>query len=275
MRQYMAKQKLKKDTATRTLQDLNLGENEAVLYTQMLGYPRSTVQELGTRAPFPRTMLYYVLNQLIQRGLVTARKEGWRTVYVAEDPERLYDLLSRKEREFERETGAVRELIPRLKHQYRLAGKRTNVRTFEGLEEYQKVLEDIILSKPKEILAYEVLGAKKPALQTRDAHERRRITRKIQKKVLFFEDKDALQSLRSRRYDDFTQFRTIKEGSVTPFSIDLTLYDGKLLYTSYYHEHEPTAALVEDRALYEMQKNLFEMLWKQGKDRTLAFTEKL
>lgn len=271
----MAKPKPKRDTATRTLQELDLGENEAVLYSQMLSYPRSTVQELGSRAPFPRTMLYYVLKQLIQRGLVSARKEGWRTVYLAEDPERLYDLLSDKEREFEREKGMIRELIPRLKNRYHLAGKRPNVRTFEGVEEYQKALEDIIISKPKEIFAYEALVGKKPALEIRDAHERKRITRKIQKKVLFFERGEAMQLLKDRRYDDFTQFRSIKEGSIAPFTVDLTLYDGKLLYTSYYDEYEPTAILVEDRALYEMQKNLFETLWKQGKDRTLAYTEKL
>jgi len=271
----MARQKPKRDTATRTLQELGLGEDAALLYTQMLSHPRSTVQELGTRTSFPRTMLYYVLKQLMTRGLVSAKKDGWRTVYVAENPERLYDLLAHKEREFERETGAVRELIPRLKHRYQLAGKRPNVRTFEGLEEYQKALEDIILSKPKEIFSYEVLGGKKSALQTRDAYERRRVARKIQKKVLFFEGGDALQFLKSRGYDDFTQFRTIKEGVVMPFSVDLTLYDGKLLYTSYYDEYEPTAVLVEDQALYDMQKNLFDTLWKQGKDRTLAYTEKL
>lgn len=273
--QKMARKKLKKDTATRTLEDLDLSENEAVLYAQMLSHPRNTAQELGTRAPFPRTMLYYVLKQLMQRGLVSAKKEGWRTVYIAEDPERLYDLLASKEREFERETSTVRELIPRLKNRYRLAGKRPTVRTFEGIEEYQKALEDIIVSSPKEIFSFEVLVAKKPALEVRAAHEKRRITRKIQKKVLFFERGEALQLLKSRRYDDFTQFRSIKEGSIVPFSVDLSLYDGKLLYSSYYDEHEPTAVLVEDRALYEMQKSLFDALWKQGKDRTLAYTERL
>lgn len=269
----MAKNKPKRDIATRTLQELDLSENEAVLYTQMLGRPRSTVQELGTHAPFPRTMLYYVLKQLTRRGLVSAKKEGWKTVYITEDPERLYDLLANKQKEFERETSTVRELIPRLKHRYRLAGKRPNVRTFEGAEEYQKVLEDIIISQPKEIYSYEVLVGKKPALEIREAHERRRITRKIQKKVLFFDNTNALKFLKNRRYDDFTQFRSIKEGTIVPFGVDVTLYDGKLLYTSYYDEHEPTAVLVEDQALYEMQKNLFDSLWKQGKDRTLAFTE--
>ncbi|MBC7836376.1 hypothetical protein H7X87_01190 [Acetobacteraceae bacterium] len=271
----MAQQKPKKDTTIRTLQELELGENEAILYTQMLSHPRSTVQELVTHAPFPRTMLYYVLKQLMQRGLVSAKKEGWRTVYIAEDPEHLYDLLAQKEREFQRETGAVRELIPELKNQYRLAGKRPTVRTFEGIAEYQKALEDIIVSKPKEILTYEILSGKKPALEVRETHERRRIARKIQKNVLFFEQGNALQALKNYPYNDFTQFRSINESSSEVFDVDLALYEGKLLYTSYYDEHEPTAILVEDKALYEMQRNLFDALWKQGKERTLAFTEKV
>ena len=137
----MPKPKPKRDIASRTLQDLDLGENEALLYTQMLSHPRSTVQEMITRAPFPRTMLYHVLKQLMRRGLVSAKKDGWRTVYITEDPEKLYDLLAYKEQEFERETGSIRELIPKLKYRYRLSGKRPHVRTFDGIEEYRKALE--------------------------------------------------------------------------------------------------------------------------------------
>jgi sugar-specific transcriptional regulator TrmB len=270
----MAREKPKGNSIAKTLQELNLSENEAVLYTLMLSRPSSTAQELGTYTPFPRTMLYYVLKQLMQRGLVSAKKEKWRTVYIAEDPERLYGLLANKQQEFEREAGRVRELIPQLKNQYRLAGKRPTVRTFEGLEEYQKALEDIIVSQPKAMYSYETFVEKKPALEIRESHERRRIARKIQKNVLFFERENALRLIKALTYNDFTQFRSIKEGAVVSFDAELTLYDGKLLYTSYYDEHEPTAVLVEDRALYTMQKNLFDALWKQGKDRTLAFTEK-
>jgi len=270
----MAKKPQKERTA-RTLQDLDLSENEAILYAQMLNHPQSSVKELSTRAPFPRTMLYYVLKQLQERGLVSAQEGKARTTYVAEDPEHLYEMLARKEREFEREAADVRELIPRLKQRYRLAGRRPNVRTFDGIEEYQKALEDVIVSRPKEILAYESLATKKPGLEIRAAFERRRVSRKILKKVLFFEDKEALKFLKARGYDDFTQFRSIKNGTLAPFATDVTLYDGKLLYTSYCDEYEPTAVLIEDRALYEMQKSLFEPLWKQGKDRTLTYIENI
>ena len=270
----MRRQGKTSDTTNTLLRHLDLGENEVILYSQMLSYPSSTVQELTNRSPFPRTMLYHVLNQLIQRGLVSTKKYKWRTVYIAENPERLYDLLANKEKEFERDASTIRELIPRLKNQYRLAGKRPTVRIFEGVGEYQKALEDVLVSMPKEILSYEVIAMRRPALEVRAEHEGRRRSRKIQKKILFFERDNELELVKKYKYDDFTQFRSIKEDSVAPFATDFTLYDGKLLYTSYYDEHEPSAVLVEDEALYQMQRSLFDTLWKQGKDRTLAFTEK-
>lgn len=262
----MAKPKPLKEGLTSILESLGLSENEAVLYLAMLERQGSTVRELSVRAPFPRTMLYYVLNQLMRRGLVTARDEkSKKTVYTAEDPERLYDALSKKEKEFEKVTRDVRELVPKLKNRYRLAGKRPTVRMFEGLEEYQKALEDIFLSRPEEILSYEFLIQKKPGRDVRNAHDRGRLTKKILRRVLFSETEEALEILRSRRYDDHTQFRSIKK----KIEVDMTLYSGKILYT-YYDTHEPSALLVEDMALYEMQKSLFETFWEVGKDRTLS-----
>lgn len=268
----MPRQKPKKNAVIGTLERLDLSENEAVLYAAMLTHPRSSVRELEVRSPFPRTMLYYVLNQLAQKGLVSSVKEKGRAVYVAEDPERLYDLLAKKEQEFKREADAAQKLIPELKQKYRLSNERPNVRTFEGLEEYQKALEDFIISKPKESYAYESLVAKKPAREVRETHEGRRVKRKIQKNVLFFESKDALEVLKERGYSDYTQYRSILD-DIDVFSVDVTLYSGKLLYTSYYDKHEPSAILIEDQALYEMQKSVFMSLWESGKDRTLYYTE--
>jgi sugar-specific transcriptional regulator TrmB len=270
----MSRPKLPKDAAITTLESVGLSENESLLYSLMLTLPGSTVQELATRAPLPRTLLYYVLNQLIQKGLVSSHKETWRTIYLAEDPERLYEILASKEQVFERHRESVRELIPELKRKYRLAGKRPSARIFEGSAEYRKALEDSIIAKPKEIRAFEALDKKRPAIEIRETYERRRVARKIKKNILFFENTAALQALKERGYDDYTQYRNV-EREIAPFETDLMLYDGKLLYTSYSDEHEPTAILIEDHALYEMQKNLFDRLWKQGKDRTLAYTGNL
>ena len=260
--------KIQKNNTVHVLEKLGLSENEALLYSVMLRHPKSTVQELTTQSPFPRTMLYHVLNQLSEKSLVSSSKDKWRTLYIAENPERLYELLAHREKEFEKQSHAVREIIPELKNKYRLAGERPGVRIFEGIEEYRKALEDVIISRPKIILAYEALGKKKPGLEVRELHEYRRVAKKMQKNIIFFENKESTRYFSKRKYDDFTKFRNTEEKTVTHFDVDLMLYDGKILYTSY-DEREPTAILIEDKALYTMQQNLFLSIWQKAKDKNL------
>ena len=256
------------------LEYLGLSENESVLYQLMLQYSRSTVQELNLHSPFPRTLLYYVLKQLVRRGLVSEQKTKRRTIYTAENPQKLYELLTQKNRVVEREHALIRNLIPQLKHQYQLAGKRPVVRAFDGSLEYEKALEDCIVTSPKEIYSYERLGTVRPALETREIFDKKRIARKIPKKVLFFDTEAAMTELKKRKYDDFTQFRSFTS-AIGKFDTDMLLFGGKVLYTSSTDEREPSAILIEDNGLYEMQKSLFLVLWKEGRDRTLAFTEKV
>ena len=257
-----------KNKETATLEKLGLNENEAILYALMLKHPKSTVQELETRAPFPRTMLYYVLKQLASIGLVSAVKDGWRTTYIAENPDRLYDLLAERERGFGSDAQAVRELIPELKNKYRLAGHRPDTRMFEGIEGYQKALDDMIVSKPDVIRAYaDMGGTQKPGIEVRESHEHRRIAKKMKKRVLFLDSERARAALKRRPYDDYTQFRAVAK-PLPGLGVDFQLYSGKILYTSY-DDREPTALLTEDTALSAMQTGLFDILWATAEDVTL------
>ncbi len=269
----MPKSKVKISLNERVLQDVGLSENEASLYIIMLTSPKVTAQELAVKSPFPRTMLYYILKKLEEKNLISSKKEKWKTVYRVQDPERLYDLLATKETEFEKQKQAIKELIPSLKESYHLKNKRPSVKVFEGLETYEKILEDSLLSGVREIYAYEHFFPQKPALETRESYDRKRVLKRIHKKVLFFEDQTTLKELLKIPYNDYTVFKSVKQNTVTSFQTDVLLYNGKILYTTYCGEQEPVAILVEDMALYQMQKHIFESLWKDGLDRTLYFTQ--
>lgn len=254
---------------TQTLEHLGLGTNEANLYLILLRYPGSSVQELQTKTPFPRTMLYYVLNRLMKDDLVGTAKVKGKTVYTAESPDRLYDLLSKREEEFASQARTLRELIPTLKQNYRLAGKRPNVRMFEGMDAYKKALEEIIISKPSEILAFGDPDARGVSgIEARETHDGRRRAKKIVKKALLFPSPKSKNFLKNRPYDDYTQFRFV-DASLDPFTVDIELYDGKILYTTY-EDREPIAILIEDEALCTMQKSFFRLLWDKAEDVTLA-----
>ena len=269
---YMKTQKINQNITIRTLQDIWLSEGESILYMLMLEYPKSTVQELTIRSSFPRTMLYYLLKKLAEKWLSNAKKEKWKTIYSVGDPENLYGLLKNKETEFEKQQQSIKQLIPKLKATFQLKNKRPSVKVYEWLEAYEKILEDSLLKSVPIIYIYEHFFSQKPGLETRENHDWKRVFKKIQKHVLFFETPESLKELVKIPYNDYTLFHGIKENSVSFFKTDVMLYNGKVLYTSY-DEHEPTAILIEDRDLYEMQKNIFESLRKSSKDLTLYFTK--
>lgn len=254
-----------------TLQKLGLAENEALLYSLMVKYPRSTVQQLQTRTPFPRTMLYHVLDQLIKKNLVSTTKDSWRTTYIAENPARLYDILAQRQQEFHEQTQTVRELIPELKQAYLLAGSRPDVRVLDGIKGYGKALEDILATRPSTVYRYRPeTTQKRSGIETREAFEGKRIRKKIVAHELLFDSRSARTELSTRAYDDYTQFRVIT-AQLQPFQADLTLYSGKLLYITYSNS-EPTATIIEDKNLFTMQQQLFALLWATGKDITINST---
>ncbi|HBL39658.1 TPA: hypothetical protein DDZ10_03240 [Candidatus Uhrbacteria bacterium] len=251
---------------SQTLEYLGVGKNEADLYSTLLRYPASTVQELQTKTPFPRTMLYYVLNNLIAQGLVSSTKSSTKTTYAAESPDRLYDLLAKREEEFAAQAKTLRELVPTLKQKHRLAGKRPDVRIFEGMDAYKKALEEILVAKPLEILAFGDPDLRQSSgIEARETFDGRRRAKKIVKKVLLPDSPKARNMLSVRQYDDYTQFRFTDED----FGVDLLLFDGKLLYTTY-ADREPMTILIEDEALCTMQKQFFHERWERSEDATLT-----
>jgi len=259
----------KKTHLSRTLETIGLSENEALLYTIMLRYPKCSVQELNVRAPFPRTMLYHILDKLIQHSLVTSAKTRSRTLYIAENPDRLYELLAKKREQTETEIAAVRDIIPTLKHTYRLASNRPDIRLFEGLTEYQKALDTILRTKPTTIATYlDLSGKRAPSgIEIRESFDRRRVRHKITQLILTKDTPEARKLIQDRSYDDYTQFRFT--ATDLPLSeVELHLYDDTLISISY-DEHAPTAILLEDIALANMQRYIFERMWKESTDVTM------
>jgi sugar-specific transcriptional regulator TrmB len=212
-------------------------------------------------------MLYYVLNQLTRRGLVRASKDKTKTVYIAEDPKRLYDLLIDKENSFTSHTARIRSLIPELRRHYRLSSVRPVVRTLDGIDAYLNALNEILASKPSVILAYEPQANNKSAEAIRRSFDRQRQAKKIPKKVLVQNSTAAVKSIAKRQYNDYTEYRSHPHLDTV---VDLMLIDGALLYTTLYDNHEPSAVLIEDKALWTHQRVQFESQWKQAKDLTLT-----
>jgi len=255
---------LPKQHIEQVLKRLGLSENEAGLYFLMLQNPASTVQELQKKTPFPRTLLYHLLGKLSQENLVTPHKKRARTTFIAEDPERLYDLLEKKEREFNQIKSDVKEVIPQLRQTFRLSSSRPGMRFLEGLNNYRTALEDVCNIKADLLFLYapDETAKKLPGVEIRKTLFLEYRQKGISLKILT-KNREAARTW-TQLYGSNKLFEIKMLSGTQSFEmVDMRLYSGKILYTKY-DKREPLAVLLEDQALYEMQRGLFKELWKQA-----------
>jgi len=68
------------------LKKLGLDTKAAKIYLAALELGEASVQDLASHAKIKRTTLYYILNELIEAGVLVVSKTGRKTYYIAEQP---------------------------------------------------------------------------------------------------------------------------------------------------------------------------------------------
>lgn len=90
------------------LVDLGMTEREAKLYIALLSRPESTPAELHHLSGIVRNKTYETLEQMVQRGFCTERREGRKKYYRAISPETLQEALQRQwQREMEQKVSTL------------------------------------------------------------------------------------------------------------------------------------------------------------------------
>ena len=87
----MNKQKLQK-----TLENLGLSRNEAMVYLAALSLGPTSVKQIAAISGVKRTSVYNIVDSLEQYGLLHVEVAGLKHLYVAENPEALSSMLERR-----------------------------------------------------------------------------------------------------------------------------------------------------------------------------------
>lgn len=85
-----------KSNNEKVLTQLGLSKLEAKAYLALLGLGSATALPIARKAKIKRTSIYNFIDRLIDMGLVSKTTRNSRTVFVAEPPERLKNILEEK-----------------------------------------------------------------------------------------------------------------------------------------------------------------------------------
>lgn len=249
----------KKDEAvTQTLISFGLSRKEAEVYLALLELGRSTVSQISRSAGINRTTGYDILTSLETHGLVRISGKEPKQEYVAESPENLYTLLSKRLRDTERNIAIAKQFVPKLKSMHKVED-RPQVKFYEGVDGMEQVYENTLTSS-ETIRAFgsyenlELMGSYFPK------YFARRSAKKISVKGIAPDTAGARDRMK-RGQEELRDLAVVpkEKFDITP---DIEIYDNKMMITSW---KEKLGIIIESSEIADAMKKIFDLAWAEAK----------
>lgn len=129
------------------LKRFGLTEKEIKVFLASLELGQTTVNEIAKKSNTFRTYCYDILKSLMDKGLVRYFIKSGVKYFETVEPEKLINILHERE-------DQIKEILPELKLLRAQTTEKPKVEFYEGKEGIKTIHEDIIKTKPKEVLVY-------------------------------------------------------------------------------------------------------------------------
>jgi len=238
------------------LQDAGLNETEAKIYLASLELGQTSVSRIAKKAGIKRTTVYLSLENLMQKGLLSAIKKDGKAQYYAEDPRNLERIMAEKKQR-------ISNLMPELLAFTNLIDRKPEIRYFEGEDGIKEVLIDALTKADREILMMysESYMTDFDENFFSEYYIPERIKRRISARALL-PDNEEMRALAETNEKSLRQSRMISS-DLFRIKIEVMIYGkDKMSIISY---KEKFALIIESPAIHESFRSIFETMWVGAK----------
>ncbi|MBI5422155.1 hypothetical protein HZA44_03400, partial [Candidatus Peregrinibacteria bacterium] len=227
-----------KENLFHVLTNLGLEDKEAQLYVSLVVLGEASVLALSRKSGVNRASIYYILDKMKKRGLVTHLKKKGTDLYSSVDP----DLVLAQ---FQSRVQDLQAAVPELKALVNQNGQRPHVRFYEGLNGIKAMLADSLTAKT------EILSTTNPETLKRlwpeydEEYSKRRATGNLPLRALAPNDEHG----RKAKTEDkkFNRELRLVDPNTLSLGSEITIYDDKVAMTSL--TGELFGVLIENPAL--------------------------
>ena len=238
------------------LKQIGLSDKEAKVYLASLELGKASVQDIAKKAGVNRTTAYIMIESLMKRSLLYTTKAGKRLNYIAENPEKILELIRLRKKEFEENEHNITSILPELKSIYNLGPEKPRIRFFEGKEVAKSIFEDVLTIKPKtvdEIYSADFLREVLSQEESKAIHDRL-VAEKIKIRNLYTRIGGPFSTPPEQSEERFLPQDKF------PVSADIVIYDKKI---------DPTAlrgkligVIIESEEISHTMQTLFNLAWE-------------
>ena len=233
------------------LKEYGLSDNEIKVYIASLSKGTSKVNEISKKAGLLRTTTYEVLKSLVEKGLVSYAIKSKVRYFEAADPNKLVRILEEKKEK-------IKSILPELEFLKQSVTEKPTIEFYEGKEGLKTILDDIIETRPKEMLQ---LGSSKifEALNFYfPTWIKRRVKARIHARILQ-EKVQVIKELKKRDKKELREIRFLPKN----FRINThtQIYGNKIAILTL-NKEELIGVIIENKDIVETQRSLFGELWR-------------
>mgnify|MGYP001601974204 FL=1 len=238
------------------LKKLGFSDKVAQVYLVLLCLGPSSVRNLAKKAEMNRGTVYEALKWLREQGLINFYEKDTKQYFVAEDPEKLRELVARQSAELKVADKKLQSVIPELKSLYDKGGERPTARYFEK-GEIRGILEDVLdrcaTAGEKEYRVYSDARIREYLYDGFESFSDARVAKGVAVKVIALGEGGELRGLDERKWLKI-------KNSTPPYTI---IYPSNVAFISLDAKKELVGVVIDNEGVYETQKQIFDELWKK------------
>ena len=235
------------------LVDFGLSEHEALVYLSSLTLGPTTVNKIAKHSGVKRTTIYPVIESLKRKGIMNVEIKGLKSLFVAENPEKLESILEQKKER-------LKSMVPELTALYNLKSGESLIRYYEGLRGI-KTVYDHILDGLKPGDEYLIISDMQRFLAMDKEYFSDFIERRAK---LDLRVRTILQSNESANFYKGIEQNTNQKIKILQKDMDLkanlVILPNKIVITQ---TIDPVVSIViENKSIVEIQREQFNIIWE-------------
>jgi len=237
---------------------IGLNEKEAKVYLSSLELGQSTVQSIALKAAINRATTYFIIDGLMQRGLISSFNKGKKQYFFAADPERLVEILEKEKKQIESKKENLQKLLPQLRSLNNKQGGRPLVRYYEGKEGVTSMVDEVLKAASGTVyMAYSV-DAINDVFDRKDVERWRaiRVERGVQMKVMYTYKDGELKNIPNSENTKipFDKF---------PITCDIAVYGNKVRIASL--DKRLVGVVIEDEEIAKSMEAILKLALESAK----------
>lgn len=251
------------------LENFGLSEKEISIYLEILKLGFAPASILAKITGIARSSGKFICDQLVKKGLLSETIQVNTSIYVAEAPEKLLEILELKKLELEKKRDEFNSIIPDLSLIFNPNSSLPKIKFYSSEEDIKTIFGEILNSfnPGEEIISItKALDPEKSSpdvVKSVDKFIKNRVSKKIHARVIALDlkgskmlKKNDKANLRETR---LVQINTQVEHACEIFMVKDKIYTISLDKTSFF------GYVLENKVITAFQKSIFEILWNLGK----------